>query len=93
MSMHNEQLYIIMLHTAEGAVPRRIAYTETDCGFDILRETSNCWYLDDPPHGLPERYRKADEYILGNNKFGIYIFGRDSQKVIEEWNKATSAKR
>lgn len=85
------ELFIIMLFTAEGAVPQRVCYTGRENGFAVLRETPNCWYLDDPPKGMPERYRKADEYLLQNNKFGIYIFGRDRFKLIDEWNHATCA--
>lgn len=80
-----------MLHTTDGATPQRVCYAGQGRGFPVHHESANCWYLDSPPHGLPERYRKADEYRLLNNKHGIYIFGTDSFRLVAEWNKATSA--
>lgn len=88
--MKPERLYVIMLHTADGSTPQRVCYIDESSGIPVLRETMNCWYIAGPPHGLPERFRKAEEYKLLNNKFGIYIFGRDSVKLAKEWNSSTS---
>ena len=60
-------------------------------GFPISRETNNCWMLDTYPEGLPKQYRKADEYRVMNNNSGIYMFGRDPEKLINEWNSAAAA--
>lgn len=90
--MQVSELYVIMLHIAEGATPQRICYTGKGGGIPILRETPNCWYVERPPHGLPERFRKAEEYKLLNNRFGIYMFGRDSKALAKMWNESTSVK-
>ena len=89
--MQNAELYVIMLHIAEGSTLKRVCYVGESSGIPILRETPNCWYVNSPPHGLPERYRKTEEYKLLNNRFGIYMFGRDGVKLTEAWNKSTSA--
>lgn len=60
-------------------------------GFQVSRETSNCWFLDHFPEGMPKQYRKADEYRVINNSSGIYMFGRDSEKLMEEWNRVVVA--
>ncbi len=60
-------------------------------GFAVVKETSNCWFLDEYPGGMPRQYRKTEEYKLVNNKNGIYMFGRDAEKLIKEWNKAAIA--
>lgn len=88
--MKAKELYIIMLHIAEGATPQRVCYIGDGGGISILRETPNCWYVSNPPHGLPERFRKSEDYKLVNNKFGMYMFGRDSVKLAETWNGFTS---
>ena len=89
--MQKAELYVIMLYIAEGSTPQRICYTGEGSGISILRETPNCWYLSCPPHGLPVRYRKTEEYKLLSNKFGIYMFGRDSTELTVVWNTSTSA--
>ena len=89
--IQNTECYVIMLHVAEGATPKQVCYLGEGNGISILRETPNCWYLNATPHGLPERYRKSEEYKLLNNRFGIYMFGRDSAELVEEWNKCTVA--
>lgn len=85
------ELYLIMLHMADGAAPRRHSFAADGSGLAVCRETPNCWYLSSPPPGLPERYRKLDEYTLLNNKNAIYMFGRDSFRLVNEWNKMTMA--
>ena len=60
-------------------------------GFTVTKETGNCWFLETYPDGMPRQYRKADEYRVVNNRNGIYMFGRDSEKLVEEWNKAALA--
>lgn len=84
------KIYVVMLHMADGEMPRKVCYTGQGDGLSLQRETVNCWYLESPPHGLPERYRKTDEYKLLNNKHAVYIFGRDSTRLVTEWNTAIS---
>ena len=85
------ELYVVMLFMADSTAPQRVCRTGQGNGLLIHRETVNCWYLKEPPHGLPERYRKVDEYRLISNKYAIYIFGQDRFRLVAEWNKATSA--
>lgn len=88
--MQIAELYVITLHIADGATPKRICFTGKNKGVPILRETPNCWYVSEQPHGLRERYRKAEEYKLLNNRFGIYMYGTDNDMLIKEWNNSTS---
>ena len=90
--MQVNELCVIMLHIAEGATPQRVCYAGKGGGILILRETPNCWYVESLPHGLPERFRKAEEYKLLGNRFGIYMFGRDSKALARVWNESTSVK-
>ncbi len=98
--MENEQgreqeissIYLIILY-AKG---REKAYLKTFpgkesgkmSGFTVDRETGNCWYTPAPPEGLPNRYRKADEYELINNGSGVYMFGTDEGELKKRWNAA-----
>ena len=88
--MQNTELYVIMLRTAEGAEPQRVCCIDEGGGGPLLRETPNCWYVSDPPQGLPERFRKSEEYKLLNNRFGIYMFVRDSMELEVSCNVSTS---
>ena len=60
-------------------------------GFPVVRESLNCWVLESFPEGMPTRYRKADEYRVLNNESGIYMFGRDPDRLVREWNSAAAA--
>ena len=60
-------------------------------GFSVVKETNNRWILETYPEGMPRQYRKADEYRVLNNNSGIYMFGRDPEKLISAWNSAAAA--
>lgn len=47
-------------------------------------------YVSEPPRGLPERYRKTEEYKLQSNQYGIYMYGTDNKRLALEWNNATA---
>ena len=94
------KLYIVLLSTGSNEIPQVKSYTgQADAGishysgegFDVIKETENCWYLGNLPHGLPERYRKADEYKMISNGRGIYMFGEHAGLLIEKWNQNTAA--
>ncbi|MBR1855253.1 MAG: hypothetical protein IJ794_19280 [Lachnospiraceae bacterium] len=91
------KLYIIFFSTVHGDAPQIYSYTgkadgqvasNPGEGLDIVRNTTNCWYIGDIPKGLPERYRKSEEYKLLNNSSGIYMYGREAGLLIDEWNRA-----
>ena len=90
--MQVSELHVIMLHIAERATPQRVCCTGKGGGIPILRETPNCWYVESPSHGLPERFRKAEEYKLPGNRFGVYMFAGDSKTLAKMWNESTSVK-
>ena len=87
-------LHIIMLKTESGETPSIVFFIDDNSslcignGMPVVRETGNCWYIDDPPKGLPVRYRKAEEYRLITNHFGVYMFGSDAYELITAWNRA-----
>ena len=95
------KLYLIVFGTSlpKGAAVRsymepskrlKLTHYHSD-GFPVSKETNNCWMLDTYPDGLPKQYRKADEYRVMNNNSGIYMFGRDPEKLINEWNSVAVA--
>ncbi len=95
------KLFLIVFSTVIPAKARVNSYIEGKArtrsehycsdGFLISRETHNCWQLDKYPEGMPKQYRKAEEYKVLNNSKGIYMFGRDPEKLVEEWNIAVVA--
>lgn len=91
------KLHIIMLFTDRNATPEIRSYMDVSAPHRVAsaqlisRETGNCWYIDKPPKGLPVRYRKADEYTLISNHFGVYMFGSNSGQLIVAWNQALCA--
>ncbi len=91
------KLHIIMLSTDRSAAPELRSYIDCErphrmTGAQrISRETGNCWYIDTPPKGLPERYRKAEEYTLISNQSGVYMFGSDPGQLVAAWNLALCA--
>jgi len=94
------KLYVVTLSIGKNETPLVKTYTGrigtsiihySGEGFDVKKETANCWYLNDLPYGLPERYRKADEYTLISNNKCVYMFGQDESILIEKWNQCTAA--
>ena len=91
------KLHMIILKTESGKTPSMVSCMDSDSshrigdGISVVRETGNCWYIDDPPKGLPVRYRKAEEYRLITNHFGVYMFGSDAFELIKAWNHALCA--
>lgn len=94
------KLYMIVFGTAgaEGAQVRsyvdgpksKLAHYDAD-GFQIVKETNSCWFLDEYPEGMPKQYRKSEEYKMVNNSHAIYMYGLDAKKLIAEWNRASKA--
>ncbi|MBQ9360681.1 MAG: hypothetical protein IJT96_06565 [Lachnospiraceae bacterium] len=79
-----------MLKTESGNIPALEAYIDRKGGhdgFDISYETKNCQYIENPPSGLPTRYRKTEDYKLISNKTGVYMFGNDASQLMTAWNE------
>lgn len=95
------KLFIIFFNTIKSARSQVYSYVDSSMhskvkhysgdGFTIVKETNNCWFLDNYPEGMPKQYRKAEEYKLVNNSNGIYMFGIDCKKLINEWSKVSAA--
>ena len=93
------KLFIIALLNQAGVRPVTRSFLEdgveashgAGCAPDIIRETGSCCYIDPPVRGLPERYRKAEAYIMIGNSSGIYMFGTDAKMLAEQWNQETAA--
>lgn len=95
------KLFMIVFSTVKPSEAQVFSYVDSKYiasirnyqadGFSVVRETGHCWYLEDYPEGLPKQYRKAEEYQLISNSKGIYMFGRDSERLIREWNSLAVA--
>ena len=90
------KLYLIVFSTVNAA--QVFSYVENvnavhyhSDGFEVTNETRHRWAIDNPPAGMPKVYRKTDEYRVMNNGSGIYMFGRDPERLVDAWNTAVVA--
>lgn len=83
-------LHAIMLYTGNAGTVERQRRTGAEGSLRVLRETDNCWYLDDPHFGIPYKCLKSRAYRLQSNQSGIYMFGLDEKLLTGTWNEAVA---
>lgn len=83
-------LHTIMLYTGNAGTVERQRRIGAEGSLRVLRETDNCWYLEEPPSGIPHKCLKSRAYRLQSNQSGIYMFGLDEKLLTDTWNEAVA---